>query len=41
MAPKKEENEQQTKILKLFMKTGNLPKNEETDPKKRGNRSTN
>ena len=34
MYPKKEETDQQTENLKLFLKTGN-------GPKKRGNRSTN
>ena len=31
----KRKTDQQTKNLKLFLKTGNGPKNEETDPKKK------
>ena len=38
---KKEETDQQSENLKLFLKTGNGTINEETGPKKRGNQSTN
>ena len=39
--PKKEETDQQTENLKLFLKTGNGPKKRGNGPKKRGNQSTN
>ena len=34
LGQKKEENDQETENLQLFLKTGNGPKNEETDRKK-------